>query len=414
MKQYIYLIIATFFFSVVNAQESYTWIVPTGSNSENWNNESNWSPTGVPGEGDTILLNSLDNRGRLNFAENRTVENINASIFSSGAMWLITQGGDANNFLTLTVNGAINQEGSTNSNTNIFRGAGQSQLNLVANEVNVVSGNLWLGQAHIPATGPRLNSLSISSAEISTNGNLYIYSSERSTTNIGAVTNNGGLFISQGGFPAGSGVRGAVATSLTGSGLIAVTGVDTGEDPVTPATLEINGGGSSTFSGTLQDGVNARMSLLMSGSGTQTFSGLNNHSGNTTIQNGSLVFAEESELRFYLQNGGATNQILGTANATFEGLLRIDAAALTDQEGVWNLIDVNSLNVSFNQSSFGLAFVSGEEFMDMGDGLYVRDNWTFNANTGSLTVIPEPLATSSLLGVTAGILILFRRLRFKS
>ena len=56
-----------------------------------------------------------------------------------------------------------------------------------------------------------------------------------------------------------------------------------------PAVLTLSAtGGSTTFSGTIQDGAGG-VSLVMSGSGTQVLAGANTYSGPTLINGGTLA-----------------------------------------------------------------------------------------------------------------------------
>ena len=87
----------------------------------------------------------------------------------------------------------------------------------------------------------------------------------------------------------------------------------------TAATLTLGAGNATaTFSGVIANGAAAALHLVKTGTGTQTLSGTNTYSGNTTIMQGMLVLARAT--------------LADAANVSISGTLRLDHAA-TDTIG---------------------------------------------------------------------------------
>ncbi len=77
--------------------------------------------------------------------------------------------------------------------------------------------------------------------------------------------------------------------ALTGAGTFQGGYFGNANGGLTTLTIGV-AGGSGTFSGTLKNDASARLGIVKTGAGTETFSGANNtYSGGTTISNGTLV-----------------------------------------------------------------------------------------------------------------------------
>lgn len=150
---------------------------------------------------------------------------------------------------------------------------------------------------------------------------------------------------------------------------------------------------------------------MTGGTGTTQLSGVNTYTGNTTAGTGStLSLTSAGEIRFDLANAGVGNQILGAGTANFAGRFRLDVADVTTPAGSWTLVNVGTLTETFDAGTFGLAFLSGPTFTNVGGGLYTSGDWSFTTGTGVLTLVPEP-STWALFGGGLLALIIFRRRR---
>ncbi len=150
-----------------------------------------------------------------------------------------------------------------------------------------------------------------------------------------------------------------------------------------------------TFGGPIGDG-GASVGLDKEGAGTLILGGANTYTGNTTVA-GTLNLLASSESRFRLQDGGASNWFTGGGSVLFNGIFRIDPAALTETEGAWSLVNVGTLTESFG-ATFGLKLLGSETlFTNNLDGTYSGGGWIFDTSTGVLTLVPEPASMALLV-----------------
>ncbi len=187
-----------------------------------------------------------------------------------------------------------------------------------------------------------------------------------------------------------------VVDALTGSGTITRTFLFFGSPTL---SLGIDNG-SGEFSGM----ISSEISVVKNGSGAQTLSGINTYTGNTTVNDGSLIISPSGSLRFRPTTDGVTNALTGVAAATltYEGTVDFDlSAANTTNGNAWTIVGVGS----FDSSTFTPAAVTSSlgAFIETTPGTWelstTSSKWTFSTTDGSLgyevTATPYELWASS-------------------
>lgn len=193
--------------------------------------------------------------------------------------------------------------------------------------------------------------------------------------------------------------------SLSGSGSVTNTAAGT-----STLTAGINNA-STTYSGVISNGTTpATMITAFTkvGTGELTFTGINTYTGNTNVNGGILTIDTAASLTFAIRNTGVNNAILGTGALNLNGAINFDLA-LAAASGVWNVINVGTLN-----EAYGANFqVTG--FTENTPDVWTRDfngsTYTFTQGTGVLTgaLVPEP--TACILLGTAVLGLVSRRRR---
>lgn len=178
-----------------------------------------------------------------------------------------------------------------------------------------------------------------------------------------------------------------------------------GADATTDSVLTLNIATSNTFGGTL-GGLGTdenELALVKDGAGVLTLTGANTYSGNTTINDGTLVLADNAQLRFVLDaTSGVNNVLAGTGTATLNGDFVIDTTAADALEtGSWTL----STFTGPYESTFTVV-----DFTDAGGDKWTKANgptkqYTFDETTGALTLGPAGGFSSwqSANGTTGGL-----------
>lgn len=168
---------------------------------------------------------------------------------------------------------------------------------------------------------------------------------------------------------------GVFVDSLNGNGSI----IRTNHAATGNLTVGVDNG-SGDFSGSISNAV-GKTNLIKTGTGTQTLSGINSYTGNTTVNGGTVVLAATGELRFVVTDT-ANNQVNGSGAVTLDGSFSIDTSAVTVASGTWTLVDTSSLTAGFDANfspGFGWTENAGVWTFEDGD-----KTWTFTESSGEL------------------------------
>lgn len=150
-------------------------------------------------------------------------------------------------------------------------------------------------------------------------------------------------------------------------------------------TVGANDGGGN-FTGSISNSDGSKTHFIKTGTGTQTLGGACTHSGNTTVNGGTLAFANTSSLKFYVTDA-TSNQVTGTGAVTFDGAFDIDVSAVTVTNMTWTLVNATTLTEAFNASftlSGGWTEASNVWTKTVGNKLF-----TFKESDGTLKVEPS-------------------------
>lgn len=261
---------------------------------------------------------------------------------------------------TVTISGTANQL--TLNQSTIFSNAVE-----ITGAAGLVSQGLISAGAGINAelAGP------VSISAVPTEGGHFASSDTGTITVSGPITSSVDVWFRRGtGIFSGGGsytnlrVRGGTLKVGAGDGLATSTAVALGGDG--PAVLDLNGfdqsltgltkgfnaatvlnngvsdatlttTGTSLYAGVIQDGT-AKVSLEVNG-GSLTLAGINTHTGDTTITDGSLVLSATGALTFAIGDNGTNNAVRGTGTAQIDGQFFFDlAGAATNVGASWTIV----------------------------------------------------------------------------
>lgn len=203
------------------------------------------------------------------------------------------------------------------------------------------------------------------------------------TVNTGGIlnlSNNGGSSASQ------------TIGSLSGGGTVVNSSTSNGT-----AILTIDGGSNvsrTTFSGTVQNGSTAFVSIVKSGSTTQVFTGANNYTGATTVNGGTLLIdgthIQTASGAGYTVNSGATlggtGRISQYSTASYKNAVAVaTGGTLAPGDGGTGTLTLDGANISGTGSRV-LNMASGAKFsFDLaGDGTSADQVAFWNYVSGDL------------------------------
>ncbi len=199
------------------------------------------------------------------------------------------------------------QAGVTLLSTNDYTGSTTINGGTISVNILTVEGAAGGVGSGIGASGNSAANLILNGGTLQYANPVTTYSALTATTDrlftVGA--NGGTLDASAGGAPANSG--GTVFWTNTGS--IAFSGVNTSQ------TLNLTGTGTGSFAPSLSDNGTGVSTLNKAGTGTWLIVGANSYSGNTNIQNGTLVLGTQSGV-ITGSLSSSTNVVLGSAPST--------------------------------------------------------------------------------------------------
>lgn len=236
-----------------------------------------------------------------------------------------------------------------------------------------------------------------------------------------------------------------VTSSITGQATASVrtikfgnssTAVDLGLADDSTLTLSIggllrNGGGASTISGVnasiatnsnveyvfnaaasgdslninvpvTANGTNA---LTKAGLGTVTLGGANTYTGDTYVTSGTLVLADDAQMKFVIGSSGVNNTVTGTGILNLNGdfVFDLTAAGVTIGDS-WTIVNVGSLTETYGASFSVVGFTENS-------GVWTAGNYQFSELTGVLSVVPEPGSLGLVFASALGSAVWLRRIR---
>jgi autotransporter-associated beta strand protein len=169
--------------------------------------------------------------------------------------------------------------------------------------------------------------------------------------------------------------------SLGGSGAASKNSVNNSSGTLSTLTVNTPAATPSTFAGILK----GNLALVKAGADTLTLSGVNTYTGDTLVDGGTLVLADDAQLSFVL--GGASgdnNGLTGAGTVTLDGDFVIDTTAADAlASGTWTLEDVTTSTYGSTFSVVGFTPIGGDKW-EKPVGLTKK--YTFDETTGTLTL----------------------------
>jgi len=159
-------------------------------------------------------------------------------------------------------------------------------------------------------------------------------------------------------------------------------------------TFTVDDGASATdllVGGTL---AGAGSNVIKAGSGTMILGGVNTHTGNTIVNDGTLEIADSGSLRFRPTTNGTTNSVSGSGNGSlsFLGTVSLDLGAANNTAGnTWTLFDLASFATAPDLSTTAEVTSTLGAFIESTPGTWELPvsgaKWVFTEDDGNLAYV---------------------------
>lgn len=403
-----------------------------------WNLGTNWSSGTKAGSGDIAIFSSVSGNQTINLNGNQAVSGLS---FTHVGNTTLASGTPTTSTLNIGADGiAVSAGGAVNPgiNVNVALSANQTWTVDGVNLLAVGSGGKTITNNGFNISIAGNSTVAVTGALTGTGGvvknGINVLAFYGANTFSGGVTLNSGKLrmdsataLGTGTLTIAGGTIGTVATTaVTASNAVSVTGnfsyssgnatvkaVLTLAGPVNlnGATRTITQGETITgFPGHIINGVISNGGIVKEGAGALTLGGVNDYTGNTTVNVGTLILADNSQSAFAIGANGVNNQFNGTGNLTLDGDFFFDLTnAGTTLGDSWTIVSGTLLE------TFGSTF-SVVGFSDAGGNIWEITNvnggrtYQFSEGTGilSVTAVPEP-ATWALLAASLSVTLILRR-----
>lgn len=163
----------------------------------------------------------------------------------------------------------------------------------------------------------------------------------------------------------------------------------------TAATLTLDGTIDGSFLGASGSttAITGNLAIVKQGSYTQTLANTNSHRGNTAVNAGTLILADDATMTFYIGADGVNNAILGTGQIVLDGNFVFDLSqAVAIAGNSWLIVETSQLGSTFSDTFTVQGFTQN-------DNIWTSGSYEFSEATGLLTyAVPEPDSLALLLG----------------